>query len=139
MRSAWTEQHYGLSENSYKGAEITEITNTVDRHITCDWVYRINKYSCLQCRECIDAKHTAIQLSPEYDNGNTHTRKFEHIPNFFGHRFGVPFQSDDKSWYVRGITSKDLLSIYSIMIGEESIFPTKLDSVLDDMPPYSIP
>ena len=158
-------------------------------------MYRIHTYNYLHYGECIDAKCIAIQLSPEYDNGNTHTRKFEHSSSthetevfrfvgsldnvttfdhntetikldndvfvqkddinhslssprvmgivsnniidestlltyrgkmvldpmfsamdrtsnndthsFFGHRYGV----NDKSWYVRGITSKELLSI----------------------------
>ena len=36
--------------------------------------------------------------------------------SFFGLRFGIPFQSDNRLWYARMITSTELLSVYSIEI-----------------------
>lgn len=59
-------------------------------------------------------------------------------PSFFGQRFGVPFQSDNGLWYVRMLTSTELLSVYSIEIDKDAVFPTKLDSLLDDILPHSI-
>ena len=44
--------------------------------------------------------------------------------SFFGQQFGVPFQSDNKLWYARSITSTELLSIYSIKIDTNTILPT---------------
>ena len=60
-------------------------------------------------------------------------------PSFFGQRFGVPFQSEIGMWYARRIMSTELLSIYSIEIDKDAVFPTKLDSLIDDLLPHSIP
>ena len=35
--------------------------------------------------------------------------------------------------------STEFLSVYSIEIDKDAVFPTKLDSVLDDILPHSIP
>ena len=60
-------------------------------------------------------------------------------PSFFGQRFGVPFQSENGRWYARRITTTELVSVYSIEIDKDAVFPTKLDSVIDDLLPHSIP
>ena len=42
-------------------------------------------------------------------------------------------------WYARRITSTELLNVYSIEIDKDAVFPTKLDSLIDDLLPHSIP
>ena len=64
---------------------------------------------------------------------------YDSEPSSFGQRFGVLFQSDNGLWYTRRVTSTELLSVYSIEIDKDAVFPTKLDSVLDDIVPHSIP
>ena len=58
---------------------------------------------------------------------------------FFGKRFDSPFQSNNGLWYARRFIPTDLLSVYSIEIDKNTVFPTKSDSVLDDMLPHSNP
>ena len=64
---------------------------------------------------------------------------YDSEPSSFGQRFGVLFQSDNGLWYTRRVTSTELLSVYSIEIDKDAVFPTKLNSVLDDILPHSIP
>ena len=59
--------------------------------------------------------------------------------SFFDQWFSVPFQSNNGLWYTGRITATELLSVYSIEINKNAVFPTKLDSVLDDILPHSIP
>ena len=49
----------------------------VKKNITCDWSYSVQFYNCLQFGARIDTNRVAIQLSPDHNNGNTHTHQFD--------------------------------------------------------------
>ena len=66
-----------MSVHSYKTVHDLRLNNMVEKYITCDWIYSIQFYSCLQFGERIDANRVAIQLSPDHSNGNTHIQQFK--------------------------------------------------------------
>ena len=66
-----------MSAYSYKTVQYIRVNNMVDKHISRDWSYSVKFYNCLQFGERIDADRVAIQLSPDYSNGNTHIQRFK--------------------------------------------------------------
>ena len=64
-----------MSVHSYK--TVHDLRLKVETYITCDWIYSIQFYSCLQFGERPDANRVAIQLSPDHSNGNTHIQQFK--------------------------------------------------------------
>ena len=66
-----------VSAYSYKTVQDIELNNMVDKHITCDWIYCVHCYNCLQFGERVDTNRVTIQLSPDHSNGNTHIQQFE--------------------------------------------------------------
>ena len=59
--------------------------------------------------------------------------------DFFGQHFRVPFQTENNAWYVRTVTTEELLYVYSITFDRRVAFPTNIDTVIDDLLPFSIP
>ena len=43
-----------------------------------NWVYSIHTYDCLKLGEVITSTRVIIQLAPDYDEGNNHTKSFEY-------------------------------------------------------------
>ena len=57
-----------MSTHSYKTVHDKKLNNMVEKYITCDWIYSVQFYNCLQFGERVDADRVAIQLSPEDSN-----------------------------------------------------------------------
>ena len=68
-----------MSTHSYKTVHDKKLNNMVEKYITCDWIYSVQFYNCLQFGERVDADRVAIQLSPDHSNGNTHIQQFENF------------------------------------------------------------
>ena len=63
--------------HSYKIVQDIELNRIVDKYITCDQIYSIRFYNCLQFGKRVDVNRVAIKLPPAHSNGNTYIQQFE--------------------------------------------------------------
>ena len=56
----------------------------------------------------------------------------------FGRRFGIPFKTSDKKWFIRILTNNEMFRIYSIPIENDYSLINAQADILDDLLPFRI-
>ena len=57
----------------------------------------------------------------------------------FGRRFGIPFKTSDKKWFIRILTNNEMFRIYSIPSSNDNYAICSQDDILDELQPFRIP